>query len=205
MDVLYARLPHAGYISIAQVPRKSFNVATLLSTVGIYPSGPHPLSSVRNTHRYPWIGSQSFMQHYCTSERWVIGEQCGPCQVRGGEWRALLSTPFTRRVSSLLPHTTMVRPPAIRGALRGLRARPTLTPNRCFGVSARCQEKPQQSFKSQLYESTQQRLKRERAEQERFAQYQTKSSGGQYAAVIFGMSARAFVRDVFPVLKSSAD
>ncbi|KAJ5225122.1 hypothetical protein N7468_006347 [Penicillium chermesinum] len=78
----------------------------------------------------------------------------------------------------------MARPqPAIRGALRGLRARSTLVPNRFFSVTARCPaEKPQQSFKSQLYESTQQRLKRERAEQERFAQYQTRSSTGQYAA-----------------------
>ncbi|KAJ6151850.1 D-lactate dehydrogenase [Penicillium chermesinum] len=83
----------------------------------------------------------------------------------------------------------MARPqPAIRGALRGLRARSTLVPNRFFSVTARCPaEKPQQSFKSQLYESTQQRLKRERAEQERFAQYQTRSSTGQYAAVIFSL------------------
>jgi D-lactate dehydrogenase (cytochrome) len=43
------------------------------------------------------------------------------------------------------------------------------------------------SFKSQLYESTQQRLKRERAEQEKFAQYQTQSPGGRAAALAFGM------------------
>lgn len=49
-------------------------------------------------------------------------------------------------------------------------------------------EKQQQSFKSQLYESTQQRLKRERAEQERFAQYQTQSPGSRYAALVFGTS-----------------
>ncbi|KAJ5532100.1 hypothetical protein N7513_001518 [Penicillium frequentans] len=77
---------------------------------------------------------------------------------------------------------------ALRGALRSLRARPTLPQQRFFGVSARYQaEKPQASFKSQLYESTQARLKRERAEQERFAQYQTQSPGGRYAALLFAL------------------
>lgn len=86
----------------------------------------------------------------------------------------------------------MARPqPAIRAVLRGLRARPALVPHRSFGVTARClAEKPHQhSFKSQLYESTQQRLKRERAEQERFSRYQTQSTGGQYLTVIFGKCA----------------
>ncbi|OJJ48065.1 hypothetical protein ASPZODRAFT_62927 [Penicilliopsis zonata CBS 506.65] len=44
-----------------------------------------------------------------------------------------------------------------------------------------------QSFKSQLYESTQQRLKRERAEQERFAQYQNQPSSGRQAALLFAL------------------
>ncbi|KNG90259.1 D-lactate dehydrogenase [Aspergillus nomiae NRRL 13137] len=44
-----------------------------------------------------------------------------------------------------------------------------------------------QSFKNQLYESTQQRLKRERAEQERYAQYQTQSQGGRYTALTFAL------------------
>lgn len=48
-------------------------------------------------------------------------------------------------------------------------------------------EKPQ-PFKNQLYESTQQRLRRERAEQERYAQYQTQSQSGRYAALMFGMT-----------------
>lgn len=47
-------------------------------------------------------------------------------------------------------------------------------------------DKPQ-PFKNQLYESTQQRLKRERAEQERYAQYQTQSLGGRYAALMFAL------------------
>lgn len=73
-------------------------------------------------------------------------------------------------------------------ALRGLRANPSSRLLRLFSVSpVRPNEKPQQSFKSQLYESTQQRLKRERTEQERFAQYQTQSLGGRYAALMFGM------------------
>ncbi|KAL4959493.1 FAD-binding oxidoreductase [Aspergillus stella-maris] len=50
----------------------------------------------------------------------------------------------------------------------------------------RSEEKPQ-PFKNQLYESTQQRLKRERAEQERYAQYQTQSQGGRYAALMFAL------------------
>ncbi|KAJ5659079.1 hypothetical protein N7507_005530 [Penicillium longicatenatum] len=85
----------------------------------------------------------------------------------------------------VLPHSI-----ALRGALRSLRARPHLPQQRLFGASARYQanEKAQASFKSQLYESTQQRLKRERAEQERFAQYQTQSPGGRYAALVFGKS-----------------
>lgn len=86
--------------------------------------------------------------------------------------------------------------PALRGALRGtlrnIRARPVIPQQRLFGASARCsandKQSQQPSFKSQLYESTQQRLKRERAEQERFAQYQqTQSPGGRYAAMMFGM------------------
>ncbi|THC95078.1 hypothetical protein EYZ11_005436 [Aspergillus tanneri] len=44
----------------------------------------------------------------------------------------------------------------------------------------------QRSFKNQLYESTQQRLKRERADQERHAQYQKQSQGSRYAALMFG-------------------
>ncbi|KAL4753359.1 hypothetical protein BDW72DRAFT_31447 [Aspergillus terricola var. indicus] len=47
-------------------------------------------------------------------------------------------------------------------------------------------EKPQ-PFKNQLYESTQQRLRRERAEQERYAQYQIQSQGGRYAAMMFAL------------------
>ncbi|KAJ5734788.1 hypothetical protein N7533_013191 [Penicillium manginii] len=85
--------------------------------------------------------------------------------------------------------------PALRGALRNLRARPlTLPQQRLFSASSRYlatdkdKQSQQPSFKSQLYESTQQRLKRERAEQERFAQYQqTQSPGGRYAALMFAL------------------
>ncbi|KAJ5175511.1 D-lactate dehydrogenase [Penicillium canariense] len=83
------------------------------------------------------------------------------------------------------PHST-----ALRGALRTVQSRPSpgLTHQRLFAAAARCRTNDkQQSFKSQLYESTQQRLKRERAEQERFAQYQTQSSGGRYAAMMFAL------------------
>jgi D-lactate dehydrogenase (cytochrome) len=92
----------------------------------------------------------------------------------------------------------MVRPHScvLRGALRTIQSRPPtgLSQQRLFAASARCRanekEKQQASFKSQLYESTQQRLKRERAEQERYAQYQTQSSGGRYAAMMFGMTTK---------------
>ena len=50
----------------------------------------------------------------------------------------------------------------------------------------RKEEKP--SFKGQLYESTHQRLLRERAEQERFAQYQARSPGPRYVALTVGES-----------------
>lgn len=100
--------------------------------------------------------------------------------------------------TSLLPAlrliflTAMATTPALRAALRSIRSRPVtgFSQQRLFVASARRQanERQQQSFKSQLYESTQQRLKRERAEQERFARYQTQSPGGRYAALVFGMS-----------------
>ncbi|KAN0075008.1 hypothetical protein V8E54_007619 [Elaphomyces granulatus] len=48
------------------------------------------------------------------------------------------------------------------------------------------QEPP--SFKGQLYESTQQRLKRERAERERFSGHQAQSPGGRYAALTFALA-----------------
>jgi D-lactate dehydrogenase (cytochrome) len=73
--------------------------------------------------------------------------------------------------------------------MRNQRARPVparFLQLRHFGASAQ-HAKENQSFKSQLYESTQQRLKRERAEQERFAQYQqTQSPAGRSAALVFG-------------------
>jgi D-lactate dehydrogenase (cytochrome) len=88
----------------------------------------------------------------------------------------------------------MVRPTTLRPFRPALRAlqqpraqTPLLQQRRAFQLSNRqfAEEKPQ-PFKNQLYESTQQRLKRERAEQERYAQYQTQSQGGRYAAMMFG-------------------
>ncbi|KAJ5413381.1 hypothetical protein PENPOL_c012G10809 [Penicillium polonicum] len=69
---------------------------------------------------------------------------------------------------------------------RSLRTRPSPRLLRQFASSAK-QAKENQSFKSQLYESTQQRLKRERAEQEKFAQYQTQSPAGRSAALVFAL------------------
>lgn len=91
---------------------------------------------------------------------------------------------------------------AVRGALRLLslhRSTNFILPrgpalqHRTFGTTTRlCADKGSQSFKSQLYESTQQRLKRERAEQERYSQYQTQSQGGRYAALMFGTIPRSY-------------
>ncbi|PYH88734.1 FAD-binding domain-containing protein [Aspergillus ellipticus CBS 707.79] len=57
----------------------------------------------------------------------------------------------------------------------------------CISAQRRADDKPQ-PFKHQLYESTQQRLKRERAEQKRFSQHQTQSQGGRYAAIMFALA-----------------
>ncbi|OJJ66629.1 hypothetical protein ASPBRDRAFT_48941 [Aspergillus brasiliensis CBS 101740] len=55
-----------------------------------------------------------------------------------------------------------------------------------WSAPRRADEKPQ-SFKHQLYESTQQRLKRERAEQERYSQFQSQSQGSRNAALMFAL------------------
>ena len=114
------------------------------------------------------------------------------CQALMWSFTALTSPPRAHAEALLFSASmSRTRTAALRGALRSLRARPTeVQQQRLFAASARCQNdpKPQQSFKSQLYESTQQRLKRERAEQERFAQYQTQPPGGRYAALMFGTS-----------------
>lgn len=92
----------------------------------------------------------------------------------------------------------MMRPNAMRPFRLILRALqqpsgsrpPLLYQQRGFHFSRKyryADDKPQ-PFKNQLYESTQQRLKRERAEQERYAQYQTQSLGGRYAALMFGIA-----------------
>jgi D-lactate dehydrogenase (cytochrome) len=62
---------------------------------------------------------------------------------------------------------------------------------RAFRVSLQRKEQEKQSFKGQLYESTQQRLKRERAEQERFSRSQRDPPGLRYAAIT--LSALAFL------------
>ncbi|KAL2864870.1 FAD-binding oxidoreductase [Aspergillus lucknowensis] len=90
----------------------------------------------------------------------------------------------------------MVRPNAVRAfrpilpALRPPNSRTLLLPTRRGFHASSCSwfadERPQ-SFKNQLYESTQQRLRRERAEQERYAQYQAQSQGGRYAAMMFAL------------------
>lgn len=75
-----------------------------------------------------------------------------------------------------------------RAGARYTKLGPVELQRRVFCKSTRyASEEKSQSFKHQLYESTQQRLKRERAEQERYSEYQTQSQGGRYAAMMFGM------------------
>ncbi|KAL2824732.1 hypothetical protein BDW59DRAFT_81595 [Aspergillus cavernicola] len=79
--------------------------------------------------------------------------------------------------------------PILRALQQSNNRAPLLHQQRGFQTSRSCRsadEKPQ-PFKNQLYESTQQRLRRERAEQERYAQYQNESQGGRYAALMFAL------------------
>jgi D-lactate dehydrogenase (cytochrome) len=62
---------------------------------------------------------------------------------------------------------------------------------RAFRASFQHREQQKQSFKGQLYESTQQRLKRERAEQERFSRSKRDPPGLRYAAIT--LSSLAFL------------
>lgn len=101
-------------------------------------------------------------------------------------------------VALLLPN--MIRPDSYlrpRGAMRALLPRAGCHFSRSlrlgsqrrglqWSVPHRADEKPQ-SFKHQLYESTQQRLKRERAEQERYSQFQSQSQGSRNVALMLGM------------------
>ncbi|RAL04381.1 FAD-binding oxidoreductase [Aspergillus ibericus CBS 121593] len=63
----------------------------------------------------------------------------------------------------------------------------SVSQKRGLRLSQHCADDKPQPFKHQLYESTQQRIKRERAEQERYSQYQTQSQGGRYAALMFAL------------------
>ncbi len=56
-------------------------------------------------------------------------------------------------------------------------------PERLYSTT---KEKVERSFQGQLYESTAQRLERDRAEQRRFAQQRGESSGGRNSAITFG-------------------
>lgn len=82
-----------------------------------------------------------------------------------------------RPVAQLLRRSTTITPQQIA---------PTPLHRRHLSSTLQRREEPKASFKGQLYESTQQRLKRERAEQERYSQYQTQSPGSRYAGLIFG-------------------
>ena len=63
-------------------------------------------------------------------------------------------------------------------------------PRRLFAASSgRGQDEKPRPFKSQLYDSTQQRISRERAEHDRFSQHQSQlSAGARYAAITFSLA-----------------
>ncbi|KAL3472411.1 hypothetical protein BJX99DRAFT_215332 [Aspergillus californicus] len=90
----------------------------------------------------------------------------------------------------MVRHNTM-RPfrPILRALQQSNSRTALLHQRRGFQASSQyrsADEKPQ-PFKNQLYESTHQRLRRERAEQERYAQYQHESQGGRHAALMFAL------------------
>lgn len=132
------------------------------------------------------------------SWRWLISE--AEAQLRRQitpEPRLLVHhlRPSSADQRSMVPPNTL-RP--LRPVLRILQqpcSRTHFVPHRRgFQVSRQCRsaDEKQKPFKNQLYESTQQRLRRERAEQERYAQYQSQSQGGRYAGLMFGMSMPTF-------------
>lgn len=53
---------------------------------------------------------------------------------------------------------------------------------------SRCFAEEKKSFRGQLYESTAQRLERERADQRRFAHERGSNRGGRNAAITFGQT-----------------
>lgn len=64
--------------------------------------------------------------------------------------------------------------------------RRTPLPGRNFHISKALKERDQ-SFRGQLYQSTAERLERERAEQRRFAEARGEAHGGRNAAFTFGL------------------
>ena len=98
--------------------------------------------------------------------------------------RALSKSSTTANLSSTLPRNTT----AARLASRAAAAR------RPFSSSATCRDEQKQKgaagaggdFRGQLYESTAQRLERERAEQRKYAEERGESVGGRNAALTFG-------------------
>ncbi|KAF3390919.1 D-lactate dehydrogenase [cytochrome] [Talaromyces pinophilus] len=88
-----------------------------------------------------------------------------------------------RAVLRANPAARCLRQPPLLAEHASSSASPFL--RRQLSSTRQLREEPRPSFKGQLYESTQQRLKRERAEQERFSQYQTQSPGSRYAALMF--------------------
>lgn len=64
--------------------------------------------------------------------------------------------------------------------------RHTLRSTRAFHVSSASAEQ-EKSFRGQLYQSTAQRLERERAEQRRFAHERGEGNNGRSAAFTFGL------------------
>ncbi|KAI9705910.1 MAG: D-lactate ferricytochrome c oxidoreductase [Candelina mexicana] len=90
--------------------------------------------------------------------------------------------------SRIIPSSSLLR--ALRESatpLRCIRRKSPLSinPRAPQRLHSTAKDDAKKSFRGQLYESTAQRIERERAEQRRFAQRRGESSGGRYAAITF--------------------
>ena len=89
--------------------------------------------------------------------------------------------------------TALYRPQLAPKAVRKCSALPRCVFQRVRPAHRRSYASAQEegrSFKGQLYESTAQRLQRERAEQARFAKQRELGSGGKSASLLFGMDTK---------------
>lgn len=91
----------------------------------------------------------------------------------------------SKRLFSHVPLLRSSARPSTSGKQLRQACSPLLRQRRTFRTTVPFKQE-ERSFKGQLYESTSQRLQRERAEQARFAKERGESKGGRNAAITFG-------------------